>query len=677
MKRFFYPRLAMTNIQKNRQIYFPYILTSSFTVMMLYLIHYLAYHKGIDQMASGTATIRTILMMGVWIVIIFSVIFLLYINSFMMKRRKKEIALYNVLGMEKKHVMIMMFFETLLTAVVSLALGFLFGIIFSQFMNLIFVRLLNVSTTITFGISWESIGLGVCIFIPIYFLTYVLNMIHIKLSNPIELLRGAQSGEKEPKTRFLMTLVGVITLGGGYYLAMTINDPTTAVVTFFLAVLLVIVGTYCLFTAGSVTLLKILKKNKHFYYQTKHFVSVSQLVYRMKQNAVGLASICILCTCILVMLSSTVSLYYGIEETARSYQDDSYHLKIYGYDNGELPSAEVLDRFYQQTQEQLEEHQIPLKSFIHTLRYTVSVSIQESNQQIMTHDEVQGSYRIGYLVGITQDEYNRAYQQNVHLKDQEVLLCSNFYQADDMIQIAHQSYRVNDCIDPPYLLDSSHEEATKIMILIMKDEESIKNMMSPFFDEESLYPTDNLSIVYQNQSQEEQAEDVIADCINQLTQDAHDPQKGTFSFYASSLYQIKSLLTETYGSLFFLGIFLGVLFLMAAILIMYYKQLAEGYEDQKRFEIMQKVGMNKKEMKQTIRSQVLIFFYLPLVAAIIHMVFAFHMIVTMFEFLVTSGIEVFIVCTVISIIVMAVIYAIVYLLTSRTYYKIVKSEIYS
>lgn len=668
MKSFFYPRLALTNLKKNSKLYFPYLLTSSFTVMMFYLINYLASHKGLEQMATGSSTMQIILNLGIIVMVIFSVIFLFYMNSFLMKRRKKEIALYNILGLEKKHIMIMMLCETIITTLISFVMGFLFGIIFSQLVSLVLIHLMGLSTTLTFHISWSSFLVTVIVFLPIYLASYLIHVIQIQLSNPIELLRGSQSGEKEPKTKWLMTIIGLVTLGLGYYIAITIDDPTTAMVLFFVAVILVIIGTYCLFTAGSITILKLLKKNKHFYYQTKHFTSVSQLIYRMKQNAVGLASICILCTCILVMLSSTVSLYFGIEDTITAYQQDSFQLKVYGYDDGTLPSNQEFAKFYSQMQTELENHDIGIDSFIQTKRY--SVSVRFGNNHILTDKET-GNFVVGYLVGMTQDEYNRAYHQNVQLSGQNILVSSNFFDFGDTLDIDQQKYPIQEVVHQPYLLPNENPTAERNLIVIMKDEEAIQEMMSHFFGD-TIQPTENLSIVYHDQSQEKEAEDILRKCLDNFVLET-ETEQGGISFYRSSLYEVRIMLMELYGSLFFLGIFLGILFLMATILIMYYKQLSEGYEDQKRFEIMQKVGMSTKEVKQTIRSQVLIFFFLPLIASVIHMAFAFHLITMMFSYIVLSGTEVFITCTIISVIIVAIVYAIVYVFTSRTYYRIVKN----
>lgn len=668
MKLLFYPRLALTNLKKNIQLYLPYILMSSFTVMMFYLINYLSSHPGLDKIVSGTRTIKTILDLGNIIVCLFSIIFLFYMNSFLIKRRKKEIALYNILGLEKKHIMIMIFYETLITTLISIVLGFIFGIIFSQLVSLLLIHLLKISTSLTFHISRSALLITLLVFSLIYFLSYLIHAIQIQLSNPIELLKGTQSGEREPKTKWLMTIVGLISLLTGYYIAITIDDPITAIILFFIAVLLVIIGTYFLFIAGSITLLKLLKKNPRFYYQTKHFTAVSQLIYRMKQNAVGLASICILLTSILVMLSSTVSLYFGIEDTVSSYLQDSYHLKIYGYDDATLPSDQQLAEFYTKIQTELNNNDIEIKSFIHTKRYSISVRFQDNRRIVF--DNEPGTFTVGYLIALTQDEYNRAYHQNINLNSQDILVSSNFFEFGDYLKIENQQYTIKKIVHQPYLLANENPSAEQNLVVIMKDEQAIQTMMSPFYDDR-LSPTENLSIVYQNQAKEKKAENIINQCLENFSLKTKK-NNSTISFYHSSMYETRIMLMELYGSLFFLGIFLGILFLMATILIMYYKQLSEGYEDQKRFEIMQKVGMSKKEVKQTIRFQILIFFFLPLVVSVMHMAFAFNMITMMMFSFLTTDINVFIKCTIISVLIMTIIYAVVYIFTSKTYYRIVK-----
>lgn len=665
MKTFFYPRLALTNIKKNGKVYIPYLLTSAFTVMMFYLIYSLSVNSGVLKMDAGAQTMSMILGLGVYVVIIFSVIFLFYINSFIIKRRKKEVALYNILGMEKKHVMIMMFCETIVTTLISLAGGILLGVLFSKLMFLLLVKLVGFSTAISIGISTDAIVKTILIYTPIFMVSYLFNVIQIKLANPIELLRGGQTGEKEPKTKWLLTIIGVFTLGGGYFIAQTIEDSATAILLFFIAVILVIIGTYCLFTAGSIAILKMLKANKHFYYQTKHFTSVSQLIYRMKQNAVGLASICILCTCILVMLSSTVSLYSGGQDTANKILDESFQLKFYLDDDNAYPSDKDLKVLYAKLEQQLNRNDIEYTDFVNRRYVIVNMASNKANQVALSDNYGKEAITV---IGLTLDEYNRAYHDNQKLTKNEIIMSSNYFQPQKDFQIGKHSFAVKETVHKPFLLEHEKQVAGKEVAVVFPDTQTLEKTLSVTPEDPHMNYIETLSIQYKDESHAEKANEVLKDCVeNEVRQ-----SELSSHYYMESHYSIESMLTQMYGSLFFLGIFLGVLFLMAAILIMYYKQLSEGYEDQKRFEIMQNVGMSKKEVKQTIRSQVLIFFFLPLIVAVIHMAFAFKMIVNMFSFLVLSGPEVFIICTAISVVVLTIIYSIVYILTARTYYKIVR-----
>lgn len=665
MKTFFYPRLALTNIKKNGKVYIPYLLTSAFTVMMFYLIYSLSVNSGVLKMDAGAQTMSMILGLGVYVVIIFSVIFLFYINSFIIKRRKKEVALYNILGMEKKHVMIMMFCETIVTTLISLAGGILLGVLFSKLMFLLLVKLVGFSTAISIGISTDAIVKTILIYTPIFMVSYLFNVIQIKLANPIELLRGGQTGEKEPKTKWLLTIIGVLTLGGGYFIAQTIEDPATAILLFFIAVILVIIGTYCLFTAGSIAILKMLKANKHFYYQTKHFTSVSQLIYRMKQNAVGLASICILCTCILVMLSSTVSLYSGVQDTANKILDESFQLKFYLDEDNAYPSDKDLKVLYAKLEQQLNRNDIEYTDFVNRRYVIVNMASNKANQVALSDNYGKDAITV---IGLTLDEYNRAYHDNQKLAKNEIIMSSNYFQPQKDFQIGKHSFAVKETVHKPFLLEHEKQVAGKEVAVVFPDTQTLEKTLSVTPEDPHMNYIETLSIQYKDESHAEKANEVLKDCVeNEVRQ-----SELSSHYYMESHYSIESMLTQMYGSLFFLGIFLGVLFLMAAILIMYYKQLSEGYEDQKRFEIMQNVGMSKKEVKQTIRSQVLIFFFLPLIVAVIHMAFAFKMIVNMFSFLVLSGPEVFIIYTAISVVVLTIIYSIVYILTARTYYKIVR-----
>lgn len=665
MKLFFYSRLAMTNIKKNAQIYYPYLLTSSFTVMMFYLIHSLSMNPGFVNEKVGATMLPFILELGTYIVIIFAFIFLFYVNSFMMKRRKKEFALYNILGMEKKHVMLILLHETLFIIVFSLILGVLFGIVFSQLMFLCLVKLLKLKTELTFLVPMSSIMMTLKIFLPIFILSYVFNVLQIQLSKPIELLRSGQAGEKEPKVKWLFTIVGFLCLGSGYYIAQSIEDPLNAMIWFFVAVILVIVGTYGVFTSGSIMILKMLKKNKKYYYQTNHFTSVSQMLYRMKQNAVGLASICILCTCILVMLSSTVSLYLSVKDSANLFLPQD--VALYVSDEKNIMTYKQLDNLYQKVSDQFEKEDIEVKNYV--LKRVFNEAVNYKNGQFIIG---QGSdaYNFTMISAMSVDDYNRAYHKNVELKDNHILLYDNFLEEKQTLRLNHQDFIVEERIDDLYLTGGPGiYPEDQVATIVFSNEDVLNSVMNVNSGTMHAY---TMSLDYVDENDAQRGNEIIQDTYLNYLRNHKELQEYGYSYGIDTKLEIQQTYLDMFGSLFFLGIFLGILFLMAAILIMYYKQLSEGYEDQKRFEIMQNVGMSQKEVKQTIRSQVLIFFFLPLVVAVMHMAFAFKLIVKMFSAIVLSEMQLFVWCTVIAVIILTIIYSIIYFFTARTYYKIVQ-----
>lgn len=665
MKLFFYSRLAMTNIKKNAQIYYPYLLTSSFTVMMFYLIHSLSMNPGFVNEKVGATMLPFILELGTYIVIIFAFIFLFYVNSFMMKRRKKEFALYNILGMEKKHVMLILLHETLFMIVFSLILGVLFGIVFSQLMFLCLVKLLKLKTELTFLVPMSSIMMTLKIFLPIFILSYVFNVLQIQLSKPIELLRSGQAGEKEPKVKWLFTIVGFLCLGSGYYIAQSIEDPLNAMIWFFVAVILVIVGTYGVFTSGSIMILKMLKKNKKYYYQTNHFTSVSQMLYRMKQNAVGLASICILCTCILVMLSSTVSLYLSVKDSANLFLPQD--VALYVSDEKNIMTYKQLDNLYQKVSDQFEKEDIEVKNYV--LKRVFNEAVNYKNGQFIIG---QGSdaYNFTMISAMSVDDYNRAYHKNVELKDNHILLYDNFLEEKQTLRLNHQDFIVEERIDDLYLTGGPGiYPEDQVATIVFSNEDVLNSVMNVNSGTMHAY---TMSLDYVDENDAQRGNEIIQDTYLNYLRNHKELQEYGYSYGIDTKLEIQQTYLDMFGSLFFLGIFLGILFLMAAILIMYYKQLSEGYEDQKRFEIMQNVGMSQKEVKQTIRSQVLIFFFLPLVVAVMHMAFAFKLIVKMFSGIVLSEMQLFVWCTVIAVIILTIIYSIIYFFTARTYYKIVQ-----
>lgn len=660
----FYLKLALTNIKKNGKIYFPYLITSIFTVMMFYCVKFLGGDNGLRKDSESAAMMMSL---GVYVVIIFSVIFLLYINSFLMKNRKKELGLYNILGMEKRHVMLIIFFETLIVYLISLGFGVLTGVLFSKLMMLILVKILAIHTSIVFSIDINAILITTLLFSVIFFVSFMINAASIRFSNPIQLLKGGMVGEKEPKTKWLMTLIGVITLGAGYTIALSIEDPITALVLFFVAVVLVIIGTYALFTAGSIVILKLLKKNKKYYYQTNHFISVSQMMYRMKQNAVGLASICILCTCILVMISSTYTLYSGVFDTVKKSVRADYSYKVGNMEKVNMD--EEIINLEKDIKTSLASKKIGISQMA-SLKYCQVWASQ--NGTVFTAPGEGGNNKLLTILGMTLADYNRIYNHHVSLNDHEVLYNSNYHFNHDSMMLNNQLYSLKMVKnDPWFVKDDIANIDSDSITFVFKDDAALKQALT-FEHHSSPSYSYEILVDYKGGYFNSKAEEVMRKTTKNFTLKVSEKNDGEISYSNMTRYDNYQLFSQMYGSLLFLGIFLGVLFMMAAVLIMYYKQLSEGYEDQKRYEILQNVGLSKKEVRQAISSQVLIFFFLPLVVAVIHMFVAYKMLLKMFKVMILNAPQTFIACTVVSVIVLAILYTIVYFCTSRTYYKIVR-----
>lgn len=650
-----YGKLAVTNLKKNRKSYVPYIFTCVVTIAMFYIMHALVYNKGIRQMP-GADSIGIILSYGTAVVGIFAVIFLFYTNSFLMKQRKKEIGLYNVLGLGKWHIAKMLVCEMVIVAAVSLILGLGGGILLNKLIFLFLLKMLHFDTALEFSIEVNAISGTVALFAVIFVASLLFNLLQIKLANPIELLRGGNQGEKEPKTKVVMTIVGVIALGGGYYIAQTTESVLASLGMFFIAVILVIVGTYALFTAGSIALLKLLKKNKKFYYNTKHFTAVSGMLYRMKQNAVGLANICILSTMVLVMVSTTVALYVGMEDVLKT--RFPHELTLSGVDLTEEEKADV-DRVLADAMEQ---HGLTYQT---DRKYEATpFAVNRVRNEFRLYEEQamivnEGSFGSLYLM--TQDAYNKLEQKNIQLSENEVLLYSaKSKNKPSEIVLDGTTYQVR-----KNLKDMNVDKESYMMIdlyyMVLPNQETIDHL-------EQLYAENMGTRSYWNMDFQESKEKQLP-ALREIDAEVEQmdlpvmvecrelERDGMYSFY---------------GSFLFLGIFLGLLFLMAMVLIIYYKQISEGYDDKERFAIMQKVGMSKKEVKQTIRSQVMTVFFLPLVAAIIHIAVAFKIITKLLALMNLTNVPLFTTSTIITVIVFAVFYAIVFAITAKEYYRIVK-----
>lgn len=641
MNNFIYEKLAVTNLKNNRKTYVPYIFTGVLTVMMFYIIDALSRGKGITQ-----DTLKICLQYATGVIVVFAVIFLFYTNSFLIKRRKKEIGVYNILGMGKRHIARMMAVETILTAGISILGGLVFGIIFGKLMYLLLLKILHNSVDMQFSVNGTAIVQTVILFAGIFLLTYLYNILQIQLVNPVELLHGGNQGEKEPKSRWLLVIVGVAALGNGYWIALTTEAPLEVLLKFFVAVVCVIIGTYALFIAGSIVVLKILRKNKAYYYNPKHFTSVSGMIYRMKQNGAGLANICVLSTMVLVMVSTTVSLYAGMEDILDSRFPRDVSIVC---NEADTNKEETLQRLIK---EQCEKAGVKITDRVR-YRYG-SMNAVLKGDKLENVDQYYPDNHFYYVEMMTQDEYNRIEKRNVSLEEQEILTyTSNGKCGKKEINIAGRNYQVKKELSEMTSQPKSTAEMYKTLYIVFANAEQIEGI-------EPFSYADKFNLKGDDGKQKEALEQIQ----NEFYEKIPDGMMESRMLSRSSFY-------ELYGGLFFIGIYLGSMFIMATVLIIYYKQISEGYDDRERYQIMQKVGMSKKEVKRSIRSQVLSVFFLPLVVAVIHVAVAFKVMTKILGVLNLTNVSLFAVCTIITIAVFAVFYIIVYSITAKEYYRIV------
>ena len=631
--------------------------------MMYYMVSSLSMNPNMMNMIGGDV-MQQILSLGIYVITVFAVIFLFYTNSFLIKRRKREFGLFNILGMEKKHLSIVIALESMIVFLVSMVLGIGIGILLDKAFYLLIAKMLNASIALGFYISYQSIVNSIILFLIIFVLMYLFSLIQINLSNPIELLHGDQHGEKEPKTKWLLAIIGLICLGTGYYMSVSIQDPVTAFAFFMVAVILVVIGTYMLFTAGSIVILKLLRKNKRYYYKTNHFISVSNMIYRMKQNAVGLGNICILSTMVLVMLSTTISLWVGMNDIIETRFPRDITVSINSVDSNQAlytidDMNNAIEQAGIQTEDELVYRTLSVSAFNQGNTYTFgneNMSLQDISNVVV-------------LYFITLDDYNRTEGTNVSLAPDEVLVFPSGKQFDHKtIDIASNTFKVKGILDS-IKADSNYSANLQNSMFVVVDSMDTLFMID---DLQKQAYGDNASYIHtsydfnlsksEGMSVKEATDALIANYPGDTTYMMVDTQEGNYED-----------LLSLYASFLFIGIFLSFLFIMATVLIMYYKQITEGYEDKKRFEIMQKVGLNKREVKKTINSQVLTVFFLPLVVAAIHIVFAFPMIEKMLRLLYLDNTNLYIMTTVICFGVFALVYVLIYFLTSKVYYGIVRN----
>ena len=673
MHKGIFSRLAKQNIRNNKSTYIPYMITCIFCIAMIYMMEFLRDCPTLDQAVRQADEVRMIVFTGEIVVEIFCIIFLIYSNSFLMKRRQKEIGLYNILGLERNHIGIVMFLETIITSIGSLAGGIAAGIIGSKLALLLLLKLLHIPSVLGFYISVKGIFTCLFMFGIIFLMILFLNLAKIHLSRPVELLRGNNTGEKEPVAKWLMALIGFICLGAGYYLAVTTESPIKAITIFLLAVILVMAGTYLLFTAGSIVILKFLRRRKSFYYRTGNFISISGMLYRMKQNAIGLASICILSTGVLLMIAMTVSIYFGMNDIMLNRYPYDVDMSVTSISEEECQTA--IEAF----EKAIADNKVPVEKSVEEIYLDIVCSKSGDQILIKPANTIRNSDSVLVLSLLDQAEYERLTGISANLNDGEIFAWYPSAVQKDSVTVDETEFTVKKWLDKnPLTCGEDAVSDNAVLVVTDEDFKKFDEMRTEMYKGVSSAPAGEDLTLHLGLDITGSETDKI-DFGTPVMEDVKDLRKnGGLSENSWITSGIRQQEYESYyadnGSLLFIGIFLGSLFLMGTAMIIYYKQISEGYEDQKRFEIMQKVGLSRREVRSSVRRQILMVFFLPLLMAMLHITMAFPMIRRMLLLFGMTNTKLFIGCTAGTVLIFAVVYGLIYLMTARSYYHIVERK---
>lgn len=671
MKAGFYPRMALSAVRKNRRLYFPYLLTGSVMVMMFYILRFLTESPALASMPGGSV-LMSILPLGQTVIGVFSLLFLFYTHSFLIRQRYREFGLYSILGMDKGNIGRIMLAEGFIIGALCILCGCALGIAFSKAAELILLNLLGMEISFALSVSQGALVDTALVFGGIYLLLLVNSLVRVRRSRPLELMTSSRVGEKIPKRIWLDALIGLVFIGIAYSLALSIKQPLTALSAFFIAVMLVIGGTYELFMAGSVALCRLLQKNKAYYYQPNHFVAVSSMAYRMRRNGAGLASICILLTMVLVMISSSASLYFGVEDSLHSRYPNDVNITL---------TMRDLDGFSEENVRALQsvvEEESDCKALSYHYRAASvagmltkdGITIDSSSTSplgLISYDN------IGYLYVVPLEDYNRMSGRKETLQPGECLLHAT---REDL---SWETFAVADSpawqvkrMLPDFFADADQDAAIVAAVyMVVGDFAAFAEPLLPLATANG-----NPMLVlnwfcgFNMPSTEEElaAADAVSSALRAVVDaETHDLRSSRVESREANRLDF----LQTYGSLLFLGIMLSATFLLAAVVIIYYKQISEGYEDQARFDVMQKVGMTRRDIRRSINSQVFIVFFSPLLLAGMHLAFAFPFLWRILMVFSLNNVRFVIIVALICFAVFGLLYALVYKLTSSAYYQIV------
>lgn len=671
-------------MKSNRRFYLPYILTVIGTAAAFYIMAAIVSDPGSKELAAGTSNgpmyVSMFMTLGMFVLGLFSCIFLLYTNSFLMKRRQKELGLYSVLGMSKTNIAGIMVFEALYIALIGIGGGLAVGILLTKLVSLALFRLMRLPVPFGFSVQPIAIIIVVLFFAGLILLTLLANLAKVGRSRPVELLRGGNVGEKEPKANWFLTIVGVLFLGAGYAVAMLVDNPGMAVAVYFLAVFAVIIGTYCLFTSVSIAVLKALRRNKRYYYKAKHFISVSGMLYRMKRNAVGLANICILCTMVMVMVSGTLSLYLGSEEQVNTFCPADVVVETTYY------ASSTEDHVYnEETGEETIEYHTPYDAAAmdawfedyfagHKLAPSAAKAVEYYSFSAVDANSL---YTI---MAVTAETYAQLTGEPVpELAPGEALahVPPNCELGDSFSFLDKDGRTV--CIG---LVGEAKLTAAQIVLNMVavnwmeEDDDIVLVVPDTAALLELVAGQENGSYVWRGQYDFDAPDEALAAMVDDYWAASREGGGVDAGYYDVLRIDLRSETErDVYGlsgGFLFLGVFLGIVFLMATVLIIYYKQVSEGYEDNARFDIMRKVGLSEREARRAIRSQILTVFFMPILVAAIHIAFDFNLVVLLLRLFSLTNVKLTALCTLGTLLVFCAVYAVVYALTARSYYKIVR-----
>ena len=670
MRSIFTIKLAISNLGKNRKFYLPYILASIIMISIFYIMGFLSGNEGLSKF-QGAESVQLLLWLGTVIVGIFSLVFIFYINNFLMKQRSKEFGLYNMLGMEKRHLARVLFAESMITSFVSIVSGIGIGVLFSKLILMIMAKVLELGSPLSFVVSTDSIKLTSGLFIVLFTAVLMKNIISISLSKPVEMLKGGSAPEKEPRARWILSIIGAICMISGYVISIKIKYPLAALMLFFVAVILVMIGTYLLFTTVSISMLKLMKRNKNLYYRKSNFTTISGMLFRMKQNAVGMANICILSTMVIIIISVSVSLKVGIDAVIDKIVPNDFvmstSLNLDDENHNEIskPSNKAMDDELEIVKDKLKKLNVESKNerayLIHNFEVNYNKKIQSLNFKTSGMNQ--------YLNVISAEQYQRYTGKKLSIDSNEAISIGSSF--DKKINIAGKDFEIrnSNLKGLPSNISPLFDEFT----LVVKDEKTIEGFIEKakatgHYKGTHLYFTADFK----------KEPNLDFNKFNELLGDYMVERENPMNLGMASIAtraEINALFKGMTNGFLFLGIFLGIVFTFAAALIVYYKQISEGYYDKDKFEIMQKVGMSERDVKHSIRKQIMVVFFAPLLIALCHVAGAFNMIRLMLRLFAVDNLKLLIECTAVSALGFALIYALVFAFTAKEYYQVVRRRI--